>query len=109
MRMRSSALADRPDAKSISERHEQWLFGMCYDAEYRLRDQALNLLLCSMHILSVNKAVCLVGIVDGDADGESSAAGERRTGAHGVGEGSLSRESDEETTGQEGGRRCRIS
>jgi len=44
-----------------AERQEAWLFEQCHGEDFKLRDQALNFILCSMHILRPEGIVCLVG------------------------------------------------
>ncbi|CAE7229302.1 unnamed protein product, partial [Symbiodinium pilosum] len=47
----------RPDAPE-DKRRESWLFSYCHDEDGRVTEEALNYMLCRMHILSAESLVC---------------------------------------------------
>lgn len=50
----------RPELQG-RERQEVWLYEQCHDEGFQLRDEALNFMLCRMHILRAENIACLAG------------------------------------------------
>jgi len=51
----------QPQQEDRAARQEAWLFEHCHDESFRLRDWALNFILCGMHVLRPDRITCLMG------------------------------------------------
>lgn len=51
----------QPEQEDQAVRQEAWLFEQCHDADFRMRDWALNFMLCGMHVLRADRLACLLG------------------------------------------------
>lgn len=56
--MKEHIPAGFPTSASAAERQEEWLFNWCHDDNFRMTDQAINFMLCGMHIFRADRVVC---------------------------------------------------